>query len=41
MLSNLRFNGTQKPPKNITQLNTKLGFSDTHIPANIILLKSL
>ena len=27
---NLPFNGTLKPPKNITQLNTKLGSSDTH-----------
>ena len=28
--------GTLKPPKNITQLNTKFGFSVTHIPTNFI-----
>ena len=30
----LPFNGRLKPPKNITQLNIKFGFSVTHIPRN-------
>ena len=33
---NFSFNGTLKPPKNITQFNTKLGFSVTHIPTNFM-----
>ena len=38
LLLELPFNSTLKPPKNITQLNTKLGFSITHIPTNFISL---
>ena len=34
-------NGTLKPAKNITQLNTKLGFSVTHFILNFIPLSQI